>query len=358
LSRIHAAVALVVALGAAGLIAACGGGGGNSEDPHQVLTQTFSNPTSITSGQFKVNLDVESSGGDQPGKFEAALGGPFQGEHGKFPQFKVDADIKAEGGSRSFSGSGGLISTGDRAFVNFQGTDYEVPQTLFDQFTTTFTQLQSQNQSQGQGNGLLKSLGIDPSSWLTGLKNEGTEDVEGTNSIHISGQADVPKLVADIKTIAQNAPQAAGLDAQQLSQLDGLTGIIKSADFDIFSGESDKILRELEANVELTPPSGTPGAPSSVNVDFKLTFSDVNQTQSISAPSSSQPLSTLLQQFGINPDQIGGALRGGIGSGGALPQSGGPPTPPSGSSSQAYLQCIQQAQGQAALQQCARLLGQ
>jgi hypothetical protein len=358
LTRIRAAVALAVALGAAILIAACGGGGGNNEDPHQVLTQTFSNPKSITSGQFKLNLDIESSGGSQPGKIEAALGGPFQGEQGKFPQFKVDADIKAEGGSRSFSGSGGLTSTGDKAFVNFQGTDYEVPQQLFDQFTTTFTQLQSQSQSQNQGSGLLKSLGIDPSSWLTNVKNEGTEDVEGTNSIHISGQADVPKLVSDIKTIAQNAPQGAGITPQQLSQLDSLTGVIKSADFDIFSGESDKLLREIEANVDLTPPPGTPGAPSSVTLDFKLTFSDVNQPQTISAPSSSQPLSTLLQQFGIDPNQLGGALRGGLGSGGALPQSGGSPTPPSNSSSQAYLQCLSQAQGQAALQQCASLLNQ
>jgi hypothetical protein len=358
LTRIRAAIALALALTAAVVIAACGGGG-NNENPQQVLTQTFSNPKSITSGTFKFSLNIESSGGTQPGKIEAALGGPFQGEQGKFPQFKVDADIKAEGGSQNFSGSGGLTSTGDKAFVNFQGTDYEVPQQLFDRFTTTFTQLQDQSQNQSQGSSLLKSLGIDPSSWLTDLSNQGTEDVEGTNTIHISGKADVPKLVADIKTIAQKAPQATGsLTPQQLSQLNGLTGIIKSADFDVFSGESDKLLRQFEGKIELTPPPGLPGAPDSVTVDFKLTLTDVNAPQTISAPSNAQPLGTLLQQFGINANQLGGALSGGLGGGGALPQTGGSPTPPSSSSSQAYLQCLSQASGQAALQQCASLLQQ
>src|SRR5262249_12352810 len=134
--------------------------------------------------------------------------------------------------------------------------------------------------------------------------------------------------------------------------------IIKSADFDVFSGESDKLLRQIEGNIELTPPPGLPGAPDSVHVDFKLTFGNVNEPQTISAPSNAQPLSTLLQQLGISPSGLGAALQGGLGSGGALPQTGGSPTAPSGSSSQAYLQCIQQATDQSALQRCSDLLTQ
>jgi hypothetical protein len=345
---------LAAALFAAVALAACGGGGGgNNEDPQQVLDETFSNDESISSGAFQLDASIDASGGDQGGSIEAKLGGPFQSEEGKVPSFDIDADVKAEGASQgTFSFTGGLTSTGDKAYVNFQDTEYEVPQELFDQFATSYTRLQSQNQDK-QGNNLLGSLGIDPSNWLTDLSNEGTEDVEGTEAIHISGTADTPKLIEDLKTIAQNAGSAAPqVNAQQLDQL---TSIIKSADFDIFTGADDKLLRRIEANVELSPPAIS-GAPSSVDLNFSITFSDVNQPQTISPPSGAQPLSDLLQQFGINPNQLGGALRGVLGKAGALPQSGGSTTAPSNDTSQAYLQCLQQAVGQDAVQQCAQLL--
>ncbi|MGH2984344.1 MAG: hypothetical protein ACRDK5_08830 [Solirubrobacterales bacterium] len=349
-------IALAFALGLA--VAACGGGGEVSgEDPHQVLQDTFNNEQSIDSGSFDLSLKVDAEG-DQGGTFEGSLGGPFQSQEGKFPQFDLNADINLDTSAQDFSGSAGLTSTGEGAFVSFQDTDYEVPQELFDQFSTSYEQLQQQSQSQGdQGNNFLNSLGIDPTNWLTDLSNEGTEDVDGTETVHISGQADVPRLVEDIKKIAQNAPNVGQqVTPQQLGQLDQLTSIIKSADFDVYSGESDNLLRKLDANLELTPPAGTAGSPDSVTLEVSLTISDVNEPQTISAPTGAQPLANLLQQFGIDPSQLGGALRGGLGAGGALPQSGGSQAAPSGSSSQAYLQCLQQAQGEAAVSECAQLL--
>jgi hypothetical protein len=354
--RTRALILIAAALAVSLVVAACGDDdGGGGEDPQQVLEATFNNQQSIDSGSFDLNLKVEAEG-DQGGTFDASLGGPFQSQEGRFPQFDLTADIKLDSSAQDFSGSAGLTSTGEGAFVNFQDTDYQVPQELFDQFTTTYERLQQQSQDQ-QGNDLLQSLGIDPTNWLTDLSNEGTEDVDGTETVHISGQADVPALVEDIKKIAQNAPNVGGqLPADQLDQLNQLTSIIKSAEFDIYSGESDDLLRRLDANLDLDPPPGTAGAPESVTFELSLTLSDVNEPQTISAPANAQPLANLLQQFGIDPSQLGGALRGGLDAGGALPQSGGSQAAPSGDASQAYLQCLQQAQGSEALAQCAELL--
>jgi hypothetical protein len=354
--RTRALILIAAALAVSLVAAACGDDdGGGGEDPQQVLEATFNNQQSIDSGSFDLNLKVEAEG-DQGGTFEGSLGGPFQSQEGSFPQFDLTADIKLDSSAQDFSGSAGLTSTGEGAFVNFQDTDYQVPQELFDQFTTTYERLQQQSQDQ-QGNDLLQSLGIDPTNWLTDLSNEGTEDVDGTETVHISGQADVPALVEDIKKIAQNAPNVGGqLPADQIEQLNQLTSIIKSAEFDIYSGESDDLLRRLDANLDLDPPPGTAGAPESVTFELSLTLSDVNEPQTISAPANAQPLANLLQQFGIDPSQLGGALRGGLGAGGALPQSGGSQAAPSGDASQAYLQCLQQAQGSEALAQCAELL--
>jgi hypothetical protein len=355
LTRIRALISLTVALVAALLLAACGSSG-NGEDPQQVLQQTFNNPTPIQSGTFDLDFKIETSGGDNPGSFEAKLGGKFASQgNGQFPKFDLDASVNADSGSQSFSGTGGLTSTGSQAFVNFQGTDYSVPQPLYDEFTTTYAQLQGQSSSSKSSN-LLKTLGISPANWLTDLKNEGTEDVEGTKTIHVSGSANVSKLVEDLKTIAQRAGSSVGnVDTQQLDQLDG---IVQSGDIDVYSGESDKLLRRFQISVDLKPPAGTPGAPDSLTVDIQLNLADVNKPQTFNAPANAQPLSSLFQSLGVNPAQLGNALRGGLGTSGALPESGGSTTPPSASGVQAYEQCLSQASGSAALQKCAALLGQ
>jgi hypothetical protein len=332
------------------LLAACGGGSGG-EDPQQVIHETFSNPTPIRSGVLDLDVKIETSGGRSPGTLEVKLGGKFQGQgSGQFPKFDFDVSFRVESGSQNITGSGGLTSTGDGAFVNVDGTEYSVPRQLYDEFVTTYTQLQGQN---GGGTGLLQRLDIDPSKWLTDLKNEGTEDVEGTKTIHISGKADVPQIVDDLKRIAQRAGSAVGnVDLARLGQLDD---VIQSGDVDVNSGESDKLLRRFQVSFDLKPPAGTPGAPDSLTLDLQLNLADVNQPQTIQAPTNAQPLENLLRQHGI---RLRNALRGGLGTSGALPESGGSTTAPSSSASQAYEQCLQQASGNAALQACAKLLGQ
>jgi hypothetical protein len=337
------------------LVVACGGSG-NDEDPEQVLQQTFENPTPIRSGTFDLDVRIETSGGQNPGELEAKLGGKFQSQGpNQLPLFDFDVSLHGEGGSQSFSGNGGLSSTGDQAFVKFQGTEYSVPRGLYDQFVTSYAQLQSESGSK-RGSGLLQSLGIDPSNWVTDLSNDGIEDVEGTKTIHISGKADVGKLVKDLKTIARRAGGAAGnVDP---AEFDRLNDTIESGEIDVNSGEDDKLLRRLQLDFELKPPEGTPGAPESVDVFFQLNLAVVNQPQTVTALASAPPLKTLLDRYGIDLGNLGSALRGGLGTGGALPESGGTTKPPSSSAILRYQECIQQASGAAALQECAALLGQ
>ena len=359
-------VAVFLLAGLASLaIAACSLAGGNDEDPEEVLNATFTNEQKIESGTFEISLDVTSEGGSDSGTLEANLGGPFQGGDGGFPSFDIEAEADVDSESQEFSGSIGLTSTGDKAFVNFQDTDYEVPQQAFNEFAKTFNQLQAQSSDQqagDEGGNLLTSLGINPTNWLSDLDNEGEEDVEGTETIHISGEADVPKLVEDLKQIAENAPQAAErVTPEQLGELDQLTGIVESAELDIYSGADDKLLRKLEASLELNPQEGDEATPESVSVDFAITLSELNEPQQIAAPSGAKPLGDLLGQLGVDPNslgELGGALGGGSGSGdgASLPQAGGSPDGPSDDASQAYLDCRAQAQGAAAVQECASLL--
>ena len=353
LNRFGLAVALALALISASL-AACGGSGENKEDPQRVLTETFSNPTPIKSGNFDLDFRVETNGGASPGTFEAKLGGQFQSQAdpNQFPQFDFDVSLRAESGSQTLSRSGGLTSTGTRGFVNVQGTEYAVPRQLFDRFTSTYSRLQSQGGANPQA-GLLQRLNISLERWLTDLKNEGTEDVEGQQTIHISGKANVPQIVDDLKTIAKDAGRSLG--NVDVSRLDQLNTTIQSGEVDINTGETDKLLRRVGLEFNLKPPPGTPGAPDSLEVHLQLNLADVNKPQTIQAPANAQPLNeSALRGLGIDPSALGG----GPGTGATLPESGGSTAAPSQSAAQTYQQCLSQASGVAALQRCAQLLGQ
>jgi hypothetical protein len=348
------AVALCAALGPAG----CGGGGGgNDEDPQEVLEETANSLGSITSGVADVELNLDIEGGEQPGTVEVKAGGPFQGGEGKFPQFAIDADINSDSSGDTVSFAGGLTSTGKQAFVNYKDTDYAVPQELFDRFVTTFTQLQDQSKAEGengqQGGSLLRPL-VDPDNFAD-LTNEGTEDVEGTEAIHISGSLNVDALVEYLRSVAESQKAT----PEQIAGLDQLPESFKTSDFDFFAGEDDHMLRKLEMNIELESPPDQPDAPGSVGLELSLTLSDVNQPQTISAPATTQPFNNLLKKLPVDPGQlgVGGELpQGGLGDGGQPPSTGGSTTPPSGDASQAYLQCLSEAVGQEAVQQCAELL--
>ena len=347
-----ALAALILALGLAFGLLACGGDDGGDEDPRQLLSETFSNP--IQSGTFDLNFRIEASGGDQEGDFEAKLGGPFQGRGEAFPEFDLDISVKAESDSQSISGTGGVTSTSDKAFINFQGTEYAVDQEIFDQYVSTYTSLQDRNDTGNQG--LLETLGINPSAWLTDLENDGTEEVQGTEAIHISGKADVPSFIEDLKALTRSAGAAAG-DVKP-EQFDQLEETIESADFDVFTGADDKTLRRLEGSLELVPSEDAPGTFDSLDVDFELNLGAVNEPQMIEAPAATETLSALLQRLNIDPRRLGDSLRGGLRSGGALPETGGATTAPSGDAVKAYQSCLSQAQGQAELQECAELLGE
>jgi hypothetical protein len=338
LTRIRARVAiiaLIVFLPA--LLAGCGGGGGGgSEDPNQVLDQTFNNPTKVTSGNLGISLNGTAEG-TQSGSVTATIDGPFQGDASQttFPQLDLTAKISASGAGQSFSFDGGLVATKDNAYVDYQGQAYEVGSSIFQQFKTAYEKSAKQAQS-GQGSqstsSIFKQFGIDPKTWLTNVSNEGDEDVDGQDTIHIHGDANIEQIVSDLSKVAQQAP---GGTAQTLSpdQLDLVKSAVKDASVDVYSGKDDHLLRKLSLSLTITPPASTGTQVSSVKVDFSVTLSDVNQPQTITAPSGAKPISGLLSQLGISGLGPLGSL--GSGAGGSVGGGGGP--------SQAYLKCVQQA---------------
>jgi hypothetical protein len=347
-----------IAAMAAGLVA-CGGDdggdGGGSEDPQKVLDAAFSgDKEDVTSGDLDISLDINVEG-DQGGNVSASLSGPFQSEgDDKLPSLDLTANVDASGQGQDFNFEGGLVTTPDSAFINYNGTDYEVDRSIYDQIKSQIERAAANQQQQQQsGAEFLEQLGIDdPNELLTNVTNEGEEDVEGATTSHISGDLDVDRAIEAFKELLRNpAVGALGANTQlpSAAQLEQVKQAIKEAHFDIYVGTDDDIVRRFTLRLLIEPPAGT--GVGSIDIDFDLVLGAVNEDQSIEAPSGARPLSDLLRQFGIDPSSLGalgGALGGGAGGGGTTPD----PTPGAGAS-QDYLDCVAQAQDAADLEKCA-----
>jgi hypothetical protein len=364
LTRIRTLLAIcAIALPVPAAIAGCGddddSSGASDADPQQVLDATFDNENSISSANVDLDLSV-SAEGDEGGSFEASLTGPFQGDPDNpntLPQLDWTLTATGEGGGQSLDFEGGAVVTEDNAYVEYGGTAYEVGSENFQAakkdleagapaeenlgFSEAFRR--GCEESVRQQGGDPSSCDFDVSAWLTNQTTEGTEDVEGTETTHVSGDLNVEQVLTDIGGIAAGFPQAqqAPFDFNNLGQL---STAVEDASFDVYSSVEDNTLRKLEFNLAIDPSAlsaGTEVPVNSVNVGFTLTLSGVNEEQTIEAPSDAQPIEELgaqlnLGALGLQVPELGG---------GGVPNIGGGGRGGAGSdAAQAYLECISQAQ--------------
>jgi hypothetical protein len=349
-------VTALLTLAVPALLAGCGGddGGSSDEDPQEVIEATFNNDEQVTSGVL--DFTIEASAGDQ-GHFSASLSGPFQGvedDPTAVPELDLTASLSGEGAGQSVNFEGGLVVTEDNAYVEYNGEAYEVG-------ADTFNQLKEQAEQQADTSSgdaatsfkegceqAIEAQGGDPSAcdfdlsaWFTDLTNDGTEDVDGTSTTHVSGNVDVSQMLTDFIGLAESVPGAAGqIPEDQLSQVEEA---VTDASFDVYSGEDDDLLRKLDANVSIDPSaieSAVPVPIDSVDLSFSVELSDVNEEQTIEAPSDAQPIDELLQQFG-GFGGLGGL--GALGGGDLGDLGGGSDLGGGGGASDAYLECVQNA---------------
>src|SRR2546423_1230613 len=117
----------LLALIAAALVGLAGcGGGGNSNEAKALIDKAFRHP--IRSANLTIAAQANLSGVSslqQP--INLKVTGPYQSNgNGKLPSLQWQ--LSFQGGGQAVSA--GLISTGDDAFVNFQGQNYEVGKDL------------------------------------------------------------------------------------------------------------------------------------------------------------------------------------------------------------------------------------
>jgi hypothetical protein len=375
LSRIRILALFATLTALASILAACGGGGSDNsgEDPQKVVENA--SLEGVKSGEFDMSLHVNAEGGEG-GEADVSLSGPFEaGAKGELPQAEVsiEAEGSAEGEELAFDG--GLTLLTDRAFVEYEGTPYEVDPTTFGFLKSALEQAQQQEGSEADVTACQQAAeGIKFSQFADNLENEGSEDVGGTSTTKVSGDLNVEGAIDALIKLTEDPACSAQLEAAgplPIGELEEakseLSKAIKKSHVEIAVGDDD-IVRKFAIELTVEPPQAKG---EKVELEMEITLSGVNEEQSFEEPANAKPLEALFKQLGVNPLELleaggsqglGGLLEGvlggssGGGSAGSGSSSGGSSELGSSAEQKAYVQCLQKAQTPADLQKCARLV--
>jgi hypothetical protein len=230
-----------------------------SAAPEELL-RTGVTADSLESAAFNGSLTF-SSGSQRnviktSGAFE--LGGPKQ-----MP--KVEFQLSARVQSMNLNAMGGFVTTGDRAWLTRGRTAFAVPQ-------EAWSKIVKGRESGAASLEKSSSAGWNPGAWVTNVKSEGTERMDGVEVTHISADVNSARMVKELFQSLTEATPLPGAE-QRLRQ-----GGLRDGHVEVWVGD-DKIMRRATLQM-----SGPGDGGRRVNAALNFEFSGVNKPQSISAP--------------------------------------------------------------------------
>jgi hypothetical protein len=210
---------------------------------------------------------ISASGDDSRGRLE--LSGAFErGAANDVPDVAIDFELAADGERAE----GGFVSLGDEAFFTRGDTGWRVPD---EAWTPLVEAVASGAGAQPQN----IALPFDPQTWIRDVESQGTETLDGVETTHISASVDVKRVFEDVAGIARQsgAPVPSARDAART---------VKQAEFELWVGNEDRVLRRLSADIVFATPRELRGPNDSARsqISFDLNLSGVNQPQDIEAP--------------------------------------------------------------------------
>jgi hypothetical protein len=197
------------------------------------------------------------------------LSGAFErGAANDVPDVAIDFELAADGERAE----GGFVSLGDEAFFTRGDTGWRVPD---EAWTPLVEAVASGAGAQPQN----IALPFDPQTWVRDVESQGTETLDGVETTHISASVDVRRVFADVAGIAgqSGAPLPSAREAART---------VKRAEFEVWVGNEDRVLRRLSADIAFVTPPELRGPNDSARsqISLDLNLSGVNQPQDIEAP--------------------------------------------------------------------------
>ncbi len=210
--------------------------------------------------------ELSASGAGQSGTLEVsgAFETPAKGEVAEF-----ELHVKAEGVGSDVDA--GFISTGEEGFIVSGDEAYRVPASAWKQVVDAAAKAETPAEQ------VELPFTFNLSNWLRDVEQADGETLDGVETTHVSASLDVGAMLTDVMAAAQQAGTPAAALPPELQQQ--ATEAVKRADFDLYVGKDDELLRRAQADVEIAPAEGDA---LEMSAEFSLTA--VNEPQDIKAP--------------------------------------------------------------------------
>ncbi len=303
---------IATSLVTAAVVAGCGGGtpkpaaqGTGSAAAHRLLVQAFDGQDKIKSGVIELALQITPSGSTSITKpIELAFGGPFMDTGvGKLPESDFTIAISAQG----HRGALQVISAAGKGFITVNGQSYKMPAASFKKLESGFGSLASSGASSGNSGsaksakGAFAALGIKPLDWLVRPQIVGTAMLGGVKTTRVRAGVnatamlhDFSKLIGDTSKFGVSSTSGSLPHSISPATQRRIARALGSPSFNVWTGSADKLIRKLTltASIPVTGQTRTElGGMRSASVTLDFEYRDLNQPQTISAPTSTKPYS-------------------------------------------------------------------
>jgi len=274
------------------LLAGCGDGESPTADPEVVLEEASVAASAIGSGEIDVQADLEISAGELSQSAGLSLEGTFTRQSGGPPQFDLEATLAQGSVSGPSEADFKLIAAATAAYLESGEKVYEVAPAAFERYESVF------GVARGPGGGGSQGLAVnlDPAGWFINPSNEGTESIEDTDVVHVSGTADVEQLASELNAVA------VPLGLAQTSEFSGIDQTFDEATIDLYAGAEDGVPRRVEVELRWNGRLEG-GVPFQGVIDVLMSLSEIDQPQEIEAPEMAQPLRGSVEDL---PPQLSG----------------------------------------------------
>ena len=318
-----------------------------------ILAQAATASQGLTSGtgQFNLSVSVAGDASKLPASDAALLSQPIT-LAGTFafnenPQ-AVDASMTAAIAGQNLAL--GIKAADKKAWIQFGGQWYEAPADAAQTGSTATTLSTATKDALMQA---VKTAGIDPVNWMTGLKIVGDETIDGTATTHLQGSIDFTKVMADVMKLMQDKTiqgmmgslssgmmgslgslgstgssmmSGAGTSitipsAQTLQTLQTQMGqMFKNLTVDVWVTKDTHQMRQMQLDATITPTAGeTTGATTgettqginSIALKFTLSIAPATTPLTVTPPADVKPFSDLLTALGGLQSMFSGMLGSG-----------------------------------------------
>ncbi|HEV2786869.1 MAG TPA: hypothetical protein VGV67_10805 [Solirubrobacteraceae bacterium] len=297
------ATAAAAVVGGSVVLAACGGGGDDDDSAPQagatarvttLARQAFGPNPRATSGRIDGRIEITLKGArgyEEPVRL--AMSGPFRSRAGSaLPDYAVDLSVGNQGI--------GLSSAGGRSFASLGDAGYALPREVRRRL--------ARSAAKGR-NGLtrmLEQFGIAPWRWETNKRIAGSERIDGVQTVRVATGVAVDRFLRDANTLggvlgAIGVARANGLPARiPRAARAVLVDSVRSANGASWIATSDKVMRKAGLTIDFVIPRGRRAALSgisAVKVKAEVLVSEVGRPQTIGAPRTLAPFSSLKLAF-------------------------------------------------------------